>query len=102
MYRGFNLKLDEKALKVFGGNGTVSNDNHKNVIRTAINEMYEKDGVLDGSKIIDDWFPSINANVFISHSHADSELAISLAGWLKEKLHLSAFIDSCVWGYSED
>ncbi len=102
MYRGFNLKLDEKALKVFGGNGTVSNDNHKNVIRTAINKMYEKDGVLDGSKIIDDWFPSINANVFISHSHADSELAISLAGWLKEKLHLSVFIDSCVWGYSED
>ena len=102
MYRGFNLKLDKKALEFFGSNGTASNENNKKLMRNAIDKLYEKDGVLDGSKIIDDWFPNINANIFISHSHADSELAISLAGWLKEKLQLSAFIVSCVWGYSED
>lgn len=102
MYRGFNLTLDEKASRFFGGNGTASNENHEKVIRTAIDKLYEKDGVLDGSKIIDDWFPSIKSNVFISHSHADRDLAIQLAGWLKEKFHLSSFIDSCVWGYSED
>jgi len=51
---------------------------------------------------MNDWFPSVKADVFISHSHKDEDLAIGLAGWLKNKLGISSFIDSCVWGYSPE
>lgn len=60
------------------------------------------DGYLDGSKMQANWFPQIKADVFISHSHKDEELAHALAGWLKEAFGLTAFIDSCVWGYAND
>lgn len=46
------------------------------------------------------WFPQIKADIFISHSHKDWELALALAGWLRETFGLTAFIDSCVWGYA--
>lgn len=38
----------------------------------------------------------------MSHSHNDEKLAICLAGFLKEKLDLDTFIDSCLWRYSND
>ena len=46
------------------------------------------------------WFPQIKADIFISHSHKDKGLALALAGWLEETFGLTAFIDSCVWGYA--
>lgn len=61
-----------------------------------------KNSVLDGSQIQKDWFPEIECDIFISHSHDDRELALGLAGWLFENLKIKAFIDSSVWGYSDD
>lgn len=61
-----------------------------------------KDGILDGTKIKDDWFKKVDADIFISHSHNDEELAIKLAGWLKDTFELNSFIDSCVWGYANN
>lgn len=48
------------------------------------------------------WFPDIDAQVFISHSHKDVNLALNVAGHLLECFGLSSFIDSTVWGYSDD
>ena len=56
----------------------------------------------DGNKIQANWFPEINADVFISHSHADEELAKALGGYINEKTNLKSFIDSEVWGYSNE
>lgn len=56
----------------------------------------------DGNKIQANWFPEIEADVFISHSHMDKELAKSLGGYINEKTKLKSFIDSEVWGYSND
>jgi len=102
MFRGFNLTLDQRAFELSGSSAIASHNRNKNLTRAAIDKFYENDGSLNGSKIIADWFPSIKADVFISHSHSDSALAIQFAGWLKEKFGISSFIDSCVWGYSED
>ena len=44
----------------------------------------------------------MEADVFISHSHADEKLAKGLAGWLHSCFGLTCFIDSCVWGYADD
>lgn len=52
---------------------------------------------IDASKLEDDWFPSIKAKVFISHSHKDEKLAICFANYLEEILGIDSFVDSCVW-----
>ena len=45
-------------------------------------------------------FHKLKLIFFLSHSHKDKELAITLAGWLKKTFGLTTFIDSCVWGFS--
>jgi hypothetical protein len=59
-------------------------------------------GVLDGNAIKTEWFAKTNAHVFVSHSHADKDIAAGLAGFLHEKLGLLAFVDSLIWGDSRD
>jgi hypothetical protein len=58
--------------------------------------------LIDGSKLINDWFPSYKADVFISHSHNDSRTAKRLAIWLKKEFGLTTFLDSIVWGSAND
>lgn len=47
------------------------------------------------------WFPKIDADIFLSHSHADEDLVVAFAGWLKHVFDLKVFVDSCIWGYSK-
>ena len=109
MYRGFNLSLERKFFKEENFKylylrkvGFKSLTCQKATIKGIINSFIDDDGFLDGSKMQANWFPQIKADVFISHSHKDRELALTLAGWLRETFGLTAFIDSCVWGYAND
>jgi len=109
MYRGFNLSLERKFFKEENFKylylrkvGFKSLTCQKATIKGIINSFTDDDGFLDGSKMQANWFPQIKADVFISHSHKDRELALTLAGWLRETFGLTAFIDSCVWGYAND
>lgn len=79
VYKGFTNKIDKHL------------QNYRN-----------SDGSLQGSKLSANWFPQIEADVFISHSHKDFDTALILAGWLKETQGIVSFIDSCVWGYAND
>lgn len=58
-------------------------------------------GRINGDMLEKEWFKEVDADVFISHSHADEKLAIAIAGWLKEEMNLTAFVDSCAWGYAD-
>lgn len=60
------------------------------------------DGSIDGTKLQDDWFPEIHADIFLSHSHADETQALRLAGWIKSRFNLDVFIDSSVWGNASE
>ena len=72
-------------------------------IESSLKEFIGIDGVIDGTTLQESWFPTKQKfSVFLSHSHADEKLAISIAGFLKEELNLNTFIDSCLWGYSND
>ena len=107
MYRGFNLLLEDNCFEegdfeAFKEVGSDSFSSQKTSIEEKINSFVRDDGSLDGSMMQANWFPQIKADIFISHSHKDEELALALAGWLKETFGLTAFIDSCVWGYSND
>ncbi|MCB1066078.1 MAG: toll/interleukin-1 receptor domain-containing protein [Verrucomicrobiae bacterium] len=63
---------------------------------------FEKNKAIDATFLRDQWFPEVDTEVFISHSHTDEDIALNLAGFLKSELKLDSFIDSCVWGHSND
>lgn len=107
MYRGFNLLLEDNCFEQYDVErlqeiGSESISHQKVKIIEKISSFADGDGYLDGTKMQENWFPQIKADIFISHSHKDEKLAIALAGWLQETFGLTAFIDSCVWGYANE
>lgn len=103
MYRGFNIKLSFKEdenlrrLKNIGRNLYQTNLQQ---VQFSINTFVNSNNSIDGSAIQSYWFPQIETDIFISHSHKDVDTALILSGWLWENFKLKAFIDSCIWGYS--
>lgn len=82
------------GMKIFNKN--------KNLIAENISKYMDVNGVLEISQIGKEWFPNIEADIFLSHSHKDEKLAIAFAGWLYYNFGLITFIDSCIWSYSDD
>ncbi len=77
----------------------------KEYIQKSLEDFIGSDGVISGTELQNSWFPTNQNrtfNVFLSHSHNDEKLAIALAGFLEKELKLNTFIDSCLWGYSND
>lgn len=108
MYRGFQLRLTSQStsliskLKRYANQGWEILKADRTQVQEILDDFLLSDGSLDGSKMQENWFPQIEADVFISHSHQDEKLALGLAGWLNKHLGLKAFIDSAVWGYAND
>ncbi|MGE4496306.1 MAG: hypothetical protein AB7E48_00385 [Deferribacterales bacterium] len=61
-----------------------------------------KNETIDVARLENDWFPQINADIFLSHSHADVDLVQYFSNWLSKELDLTTFIDSDVWGYKDN
>lgn len=109
MYTGFNLHIDKNA-EIF--NDTNSYDYFLEVGNTHLNEQkadykrklkkYVAEREIDGTKIQDEWFPMVEADIFLSHSGKDKDLTCALAGWIYTHFGLRCFIDSNVWGYAEE
>jgi len=103
MFVGFNIELTESGmLEDYFNIGKKIFESHKKEVKENIDLYIGTDCYLDGTEIQADWFPEIEADIFLSHSHKDEELAISFAGWLYDLFGLTAFVDSCIWGYSDD
>lgn len=104
MFSKFKLNgLEHSAFSRYEHIGQEYYSQMKIEVQKSLKEFIGADGVIDGTKLQQDWFPiKRKFNVFLSHSHIDEKLAISLAGFLKERLGLNTFIDSCLWGYSND
>lgn len=108
MFSGYNLELSEEFFE-----NSEQNFNHykrigKDHLKGQVN-VYKKElkkfiinDEIDGSELQKEFFPKIDANIFISHSHADRNLANALAGWLHKTFRLKVFIDSNVWSCSDD
>lgn len=97
------LKWNDTAYKFYYSKGEVLFDKQKRIITENLKQyVIGESGVIDGTKLQNDWFPQINCDIFISHSHKDENLAIFLAGWLYERFQLKSFIDSCIWGFADD
>lgn len=105
MYKGYNV--------IYNPEWSASNRNYveigesiskhfQNEIKKSLHEFIHK-STIDGSKMQEEWFPqSVKADIFISHSHKDLDNAMALAGMLKNKFNIDCFIDSCVWGNSNE
>lgn len=100
MYRAFKLDCFEWCDKYQNKGGGFYNLNSKK-IRNNIVKFFDN-GKINGSDLRDDWFPDVEASVFISHSHRDIAFAKSLAAWLYTRFGITSFVDSFVWGYSLD
>lgn len=103
MYRGFNLKdftygINEKYLLL----GKAIQELEFVRIQESFRKYFVNNRFLDGAKIMNDWFPINKGHIFLSHSHKDLDLALSISGLLKEKFNLEVFVDSTVWLNSSD
>lgn len=81
--------------------GKKQYDSQKKSIQQSLDAYLAPNGSLKACEIEGNWFPTIKADVFLSHSHKDEKTAIAFAGYLNE-LGISSFVDSCVWGYAND
>lgn len=103
MFSKFNLKLIENDFKDYYAIGKKIYEKTKELYKGSIEDFEDEDNIIDGKKLQEKWFPTDkNYDIFLSHSHNDEDLAIALAGYLQEECKLSVFIDSCLWGYSND
>lgn len=107
MYRRFQLReIDDEIFSYDIGDyqkiGETILDKRAEEIKTGLQSAVVGNGhILDGEKIQRYWFPRVECDVFISHSHKDRDLAIAIAGWLSEKFSLRAFVDSEIWGSAQ-
>ncbi len=107
MHRGFELFIDKTAFEKSYYDlaieaGKKRYDNAKVNIRSTLDSFISKNGKLDGSKMQANWIPQVSADIFISHSHQDEDLAILLSEYFHQTFGLTVFIDSCIWGYAND
>ena len=105
MFKGFNLEVITTKNETFWeyhSIGKNSFDLDSIAVQSTLKAFIQKDNSLDGSAIQKVWFPSIKADVFISHSHKNVDVALAITGMLKKNLGLKVFVDSCVWGYGDD
>lgn len=108
MFKGFNIDANiDTHLSRSNGEDFVSefdilmadyNTEINNSFQTLI--QLDANGTIDANQLQNDWFPKIEADIFLSHSHDDLELAKKLAGYLYKKFGLKTFIDSTLWGSS--
>lgn len=108
MFVGFNLNISEnffvtqsKSFEEYQKIGKEHIEVPKKTIEKSL-EKYVNDDVIAGSKMQNDWFPEINADIFLSHSSKDKKLVNAIAGWIHDKFDLNCFIDSNVWCYAGD
>lgn len=101
MFTGFDL-ITNIDFSDYENEGESLFARHRRQVKDKLDAFMLNDGHLDGSEMQENWFPQMNCDVFISHSHKDEKTAVGLAGWLNNSFGLTAFIDSCVWGYSDD
>ncbi len=101
MFRGFKVE----SLSIPGENfqkGLELFEANKIDIQRRLKNSIFSTSVMDGSAIQSNWFPQIDAHIFISHSHDDKDMAIALSGWLWRNFHIKSFVDSMIWGYANE
>ena len=107
MFTGFSLTInnDDFLDDHYYSFGLETYNKLKTVVFDNLTHIFKKD-IIDGDLLQNMWFPTEIFGeknfIFISHSHNDEKLAISLAGYLHTKFNILSFIDSCVWDHMDE
>ena len=100
-FRLINFKMkDFDSYTEIGEN--FYSEKYKREINQNLDNFLNKEGDLEGNKIIENWFREEKFDIFLSHSHKDKDLALGIAGFLNKEFKLKVFIDSQVWGYVDE
>lgn len=105
MYTAFNLKITSKFFNDISDLMAEGMQRKEQLQRDSQRELERftlPDGLVDGTGLSDDWFQTVQSDVFISHSHNDQKLAFALAGWLQKEFGLSVFMDEVIWGSADN
>jgi len=113
MYRAFRINADnqnaDKLRSVLNLDESEMREQAKPDLKAKLSKMIHDSSLttkttkkLEAESIWDEWFPQVKADVFISHSSKDAALAKLLASWLEQYYQLTAFIDSEIWGHSDE
>lgn len=107
MYRAYQYVDDLDVY--FGSNleryfevGNAIYNQQKTTIEKSLKDFYIDGDKINGRELKEKWFPKVDADVFLSHSHKDEKTIIAFAGFLYEVFRVKSFIDSTVWGYAND
>lgn len=106
MYSSFNLDISNsfynQELYKHLESGKKIYEKHEVLAKKRIKEFIYDNGHIDGTSMKSNWFEIKDVDIFISHSHKDITKVKAFAGWLYDEFNLTAFIDSCAWGYCDD
>lgn len=107
MFAGFNFRIDSQENLINFSDYAIQGKNHLDSAKAVVERKLKEIVIngtesLDGNSIQGEWFPEISADIFISHSRDGADLANGIAGWINSNFNLRCFIDSNVWGYSDE
>lgn len=106
MYSKFDIEISDvfynKELNKHLESGKKIYEKHEKQAKKCLKEFIYDNGHIDGTSMKNNWFQIEDVNIFISHSHKDITKVKAFAGWLYDEFKLTAFIDSCAWGYCND
>lgn len=107
MYRGYQLINIHNCEDLFYNisNSTLDYNKGEGVeekIQRYLKEYLDPiSGNLSAELMIEEWFPKVDCQVFISHSGKDKGVVTQFANWLYHSFGIRSFIDSHVWGYAD-
>lgn len=102
MFVGFNVTDLSVDFNDYYRIGKDIYDENISDIFTALEDYIIDEDSLSADDIMNDWFPQLDAQIFLSHSHMDEKEVISFAGWLYDVAGITAFVDSCAWAYCDN
>lgn len=113
MFAKFNLDLkknsetnafihSQNAYELYYDVGAKLFEGQKRIISENLEKYLGTNGVLKADEIENDWFPQIEADVFLSHSHQDVDVVTVLVGYMWKKYGIKCFVDSLVWEYADN
>lgn len=95
------IQIDSQTIDEWKKHGEEVRERLKESVDKIIAKVKDSDGIINGEELTNVWFPTDNYDVFLSYSHDDAELALILAGMLKNTFKLNVFIDQSVWGSAD-
>ncbi|GAA8829268.1 toll/interleukin-1 receptor domain-containing protein [Helicobacter pylori] len=103
-----NQNILKSSTRYFNNQAYQVNEVAEKINKLIRNAQYSNDDiVLNHNKIKEAFFspfkPQLkNAQVFLSHSHADKNKALEVKNYLESKTNHRVFVDSLFWDYKDD